>query len=1330
MKKLSHGVVTRVIYFLIICLLLITVMENTALALEGTALTLEADADDVLPMQNAGFTATNLDFPLVSNRSDEVTVDYAANSNGSYEWYYSDDYSTDGYSAYIAGNSGKKIACVSNISITVNGIGSFSFDFMTSTYKSGDGYALYYKIGEPITLENYTTAVNYKRYTSFRGEIPWTAEQFNIKTEDLDDDGKATVFIAYLRTGTLTGTGSNTVAIANVCFTSGEKTLTINIEDDEYGVVKDSEIIYSGTSNTVRYNSGEAVTLTSVPAAGARFYGWVDGDGRFLTTNDTYSFMISEDKTLKAVFSKEGRFVARRNGIFYTNDAGGLIKALFDAEMGDIVVMLEDQALSSGSTVVPFGARLYIPYSAEYDEDGYADGVSASESPYIATPKIASPDKAYCILTIEDGATLMVEGTLNIGGVIGYPSQYYQGHTSGWHGRINNEGEIVVKDSGSIDCRGFIAGNGTVTAQKGGAIYEPFIVYDYAGAWNTERLYSNGQSPFKQYAMQNIQTILRLNPGSKLYARCNLWAGNEFHKTDVIFIGEKGLFQPHIDTTVTRTFYADKTINTNKDIGKTAYTFNGGMTVGFFEMTIEGILISTKNIDFPIPYNTDILLENGDYYPGRIKLMPGATMIVGNDANLIVEKTLYILDGLIQSDMSGKTYPSTRTLQDSGFSASGQLFVNGSIKVKNGAIFGGVVQAETSEGPRASMEIEEGAIIDCKDVIDGAVGEYDVNTSAFDLPARACILDPVTETYAVEELIPGMTYSSHDLAPWSADGYTMTYAENCSAIERSPDIPAVDGKFHKWVVATVSLDEDRVGTWVPNYSYYTFSVVNTTVDNAMDSTRTEIRGANTSGKIRAGGDIAFTVSTTKEGKGYLFTVLVRFGDDPPVELNADSEGKYTVTNVENDVLITVTSWKPKDPPGGGGGGTPWEEPKTESVAVLIPGSTITINIPIVIEGTTAKLDMTEKDLGKILAENILTGPVIMDFGSFTQKIDKVNIPAEVLKTINMASQTGEGAAEGMRIALSMGIIEFDAPSLASISGATDKGNLTVLIDEAASLTKEQKAAAKGNPVYDIRVENDRGLVDFDGNITIYLPYTLDEGQSETGVVVYYIDSGGHLVNMNANYDLVKKMAYFTTTHLSLFMVDYDSSLHICPSARYVDVDPSLWYHEAVDFVIERGLFEGTGDSTFEPDTAMSRAMLATVMWRLEGKTTSFYSNVFKDVKDGSWYTDAVAWATDNGIFSGYGNGMFGPDDNITREQMAVIMYRYAINKDYDTAPSDKLTAFSDAKSVSDWALAGTKWAVAKRLIEGMSEMSLDPRGSATRAQVAAMLMRFVMNVIE
>lgn len=180
----------------------------------------------------------------------------------------------------------------------------------------------------------------------------------------------------------------------------------------------------------------------------------------------------------------------------------------------------------------------------------------------------------------------------------------------------------------------------------------------------------------------------------------------------------------------------------------------------------------------------------------------------------------------------------------------------------------------------------------------------------------------------------------------------------------------------------------------------------------------------------------------------------------------------------------------------------------------------------------------------------------------------------------------------------------------------------------------------------------------------------------------------------------------------------------CPAHLFTDVNPSAWYHEAVDYVLVNGLMSGYGNGLFGPDDILSRAQLCQIIYNLEGQPATTGGSAFTDVADGAWYADAVTWAAENGIVGGYGGGLFGPEDNITREQLAAILYRYAQTKGYDTASGADLSAYGDASDVSSWAIPAMQWACGAGVIMGVTESALLPQGSATRAQVATMLMRF------
>lgn len=184
----------------------------------------------------------------------------------------------------------------------------------------------------------------------------------------------------------------------------------------------------------------------------------------------------------------------------------------------------------------------------------------------------------------------------------------------------------------------------------------------------------------------------------------------------------------------------------------------------------------------------------------------------------------------------------------------------------------------------------------------------------------------------------------------------------------------------------------------------------------------------------------------------------------------------------------------------------------------------------------------------------------------------------------------------------------------------------------------------------------------------------------------------------------------------------------CPSGKYSDADTSAWYHDSLDYVIKNGLFAGVSDKLFAPDSSMTRGMFATVLMRLEksaGKNVDGFSHSFKDVASGSWYENGVAWASHAAVVNGTAAGIFEPDKNITREQLAVMMYRYAEYLGLDMSVKNDSHDFADSSEISSYAKKATAWAYENGIMTGKSGNRIDPAGNASRAEVAAVMTRFV-----
>ena len=176
---------------------------------------------------------------------------------------------------------------------------------------------------------------------------------------------------------------------------------------------------------------------------------------------------------------------------------------------------------------------------------------------------------------------------------------------------------------------------------------------------------------------------------------------------------------------------------------------------------------------------------------------------------------------------------------------------------------------------------------------------------------------------------------------------------------------------------------------------------------------------------------------------------------------------------------------------------------------------------------------------------------------------------------------------------------------------------------------------------------------------------------------------------------------------------------------FLDVASDAWYYDAVAYVYENGMMNGTSSNVFSPNATTTRGMIVTMLYRLEGEPRVSGTSTFDDVANGMYYADAIAWAAGNDIVTGYDDTTFGPNDAITREQMAAILYRYAQYKGYDTSAKGSLDTFTDGSATSGWAVEAMAWAVGEGILSGKGNGKLDPTGTASRAEVAQIMMNFL-----
>ena len=242
--------------------------------------------------------------------------------------------------------------------------------------------------------------------------------------------------------------------------------------------------------------------------------------------------------------------------------------------------------------------------------------------------------------------------------------------------------------------------------------------------------------------------------------------------------------------------------------------------------------------------------------------------------------------------------------------------------------------------------------------------------------------------------------------------------------------------------------------------------------------------------------------------------------------------------------------------------------------------------------------------------------------------------------------------------------------------------------------------------------------------TVTLTATPDEGYAVGTITV--TDRFGDAVKVTENADgtYTFTMPNGQVTVKATFVETQEPA----PAEPFPDVDENDWFYDEVVYVYENGLMNGVENNRFAPNTATNRAMLATILYRLAGEPAVSGDLPFTDVAAGTWYTDAVLWAAQNGIVNGLGENTFAPMNTLTREQLVTMLYRYAEAEGYDVSAAADLSGYPDAGKVQPYAQEAMSWAVAEGIVAGMEDGTLNPAGNATRAQIATILMRFCEGV--
>lgn len=352
----------------------------------------------------------------------------------------------------------------------------------------------------------------------------------------------------------------------------------------------------------------------------------------------------------------------------------------------------------------------------------------------------------------------------------------------------------------------------------------------------------------------------------------------------------------------------------------------------------------------------------------------------------------------------------------------------------------------------------------------------------------------------------------------------------------------------------------------------------------------------------------------------------------------------------------------------------------------------------------------------------------------SQAVIRVKVPAGA-KGVSMTLPTGAMEALGktehtsLSISSKAGGTKLSPEAVAEAVEATDKGRLTMEIRQVLDELEKDPSAAEiigEHPVYDVTLSGRKGPIDqLEGDAAVFVPYIPEKDENLNGLTVFSLSEQGQAAEMQeSRYDKKLGGMVFHTSRFSMFAVAVRDSNHL----PFTDVKENDWFWDEVGFVYGNRVMNGTTPTTFEPYKEVSRGMMVTLLWRIDGKPVVSSRLKYKDVPQGTYYTEAVRWATHVGIIHGFTPLDFGPDAAVSRQQIAAILYRYAKYKGYDIRVSGTLRVFRDEGVVSSHSRVPLNWAIGKGLMHGRANGTLDPQGTATRAHAAAILSRFVQDV--
>jgi hypothetical protein len=313
----------------------------------------------------------------------------------------------------------------------------------------------------------------------------------------------------------------------------------------------------------------------------------------------------------------------------------------------------------------------------------------------------------------------------------------------------------------------------------------------------------------------------------------------------------------------------------------------------------------------------------------------------------------------------------------------------------------------------------------------------------------------------------------------------------------------------------------------------------------------------------------------------------------------------------------------------------------------------------------------------------------------------------------------------LTIETDLGAITLDSTALAGLTADADDGEEVIVYIQSVKkkqLDANQQKLAGNNPVIDFSITiSGKAVREFKSKVKITVPYEAPKGFAIADydlLTVYHMGENGGIAEMNsAEYDGETKIIAFTTAHFSKFFIGE----WINP---FSDIKKDDWYYRIMRFAYGNALMNGVSADKFDPNGNLTKAMLVTILYRYDGKPAVENNVKFADVEAGQWYTEAVNWAAANNITGANDSGLFGVNDIVTYEQLAVMLYNYSRHKKYDVSKTSDLSEFTDADEISEGAVTAVKWAYAEEFIKGRTIVSIAPKRKATRIETAEMLKKY------